>query len=144
MRLGIDLGQADLVAQDRDPRLPFQPVEPGMEYTIAMPLFGPWYWGSPHLGPESYYYPRSYPYPEETGGFLPRWSGSFIQPRNRDMVAYELMEGGNQQLIEDPTGGAYAGGGDPVYGDYYGSGESIGSGTQWAGTLKPRGFATQG
>lgn len=43
--------------------------------------------------------------------------------------------------VEDPTGGAYAGGGDPIYGDPLGPGESITSELKWAGGLHPRGFA---
>jgi len=134
-----------VVAASRDPRLPFPPVEPGMEYTVAMPLWGPWYWGNPNLGPESYYNPRTYPYPADTGGYITRWSGSFIQPRNLDPVAYELMQGSLGDLdwhVEDPTGGAYSGGGDPIWGDPLGPGENIAVAMQWAGQLKPRGFAT--
>ena len=41
---------------------------------------------------------------------------------------------------EDPTGGAYAGGGDPIYGDPLGPGVDIGVASEWFGTLKPRGF----
>jgi hypothetical protein len=40
---------------------------------------------------------------------------------------------------EDPTGGAYEGGGDP-FGDPLGPGESIAVASQYFGTLKPRGF----
>ena len=41
---------------------------------------------------------------------------------------------------EDPTGGAYQGGGDPIYGDPLGPGESIAVAYQWLGQSKPRGF----
>lgn len=44
---------------------------------------------------------------------------------------------------EDPTGGAYEGGGDPIYGDPLGPGENIAVASQYFGTLKPRGFAAQ-
>lgn len=44
--------------------------------------------------------------------------------------------------VEDPTGGAYGGGGDPIYGDPLGPGVSINYQFKWAGSLHPRGFAT--
>lgn len=135
------LGQVEIHEVSRDPRLPFLPTAPGTEYMVAMPLFGPWYWGNPNLGPESYYNPMTYPYPAETGNLIPRWTGSFIQPRNMDPVAYELAMGGPRQAIEDPTGGLYSGGGDPIYGDPLGPGESLAVGMQWASQLKPRGYA---
>lgn len=85
----------DEIAASADPRTPFEPTEPGMEYVVAAPLFGPWYWGNPNLGPDSYFNPRTYPYPADTGNFIPRWSGAFIQPRNLDPMAYQLVsEGG--------------------------------------------------
>jgi hypothetical protein len=42
--------------------------------------------------------------------------------------------------VEDPTGGAYGGGGDPIYGDPLGPGESIAVANIWAGALHPKGF----
>ena len=89
----VGMGQIERTAISRDPRLPFPETVPGTEYRVAMPLFGPWYWGSPHLGPESYYNPLTYPYAAPTGNFLPQWTGAFIQPRNLDPVAYALAEG---------------------------------------------------
>lgn len=90
------IGQTiDQVAVSVDPTTPFDPTPPGLEYTVAMPLWGGWYWGDPNLGPDSYFNPRTYPYPADTGNFIPRWSGAFIQPRNLDPLAYQLVsEGG--------------------------------------------------
>lgn len=140
------LGQVE-IAVSRDPRLPFLPTPPGMEYRVAMPLFGPWYWGNPNLPPESYYNPMTYPYPAPTGNFIPRWSGAYIQPRNWDPMAYELAMGDGlgqigPQHLEDPTGGAYWDQPDP-WGDPLGPGESLAVGYQWAGQLKPKGFAAK-
>jgi hypothetical protein len=62
-------------------------------------------------------------------------------------VAWELVQGTPlgqyEQFIEDPTGGAYGDAGDPIYGDVLGPGVAVGVATQWAGTLKPRGFAAK-
>jgi len=43
---------------------------------------------------------------------------------------------------EDPTGGGYAGAGDPVYGDVLGPGESIAVASNWIANLRPRGFSS--
>ena len=136
------------VAIDPDPYRPFEPVPEGQEYRVAMPLMGPWYQGwyqwpfgpSPHLGPESFYNPRTYPYPA-LNPFLPQWTGSFIQPGNIDTVAGELMMSGMNQgwpdwYIEDPMGVAYWESIGPL-----GPGESIAVASQWAADLHPRGFS---
>ena len=125
------LEQTTILAQDPDPRRPFPTTQP-RDFWTAMPLFGPWYGASPHLGPESYYNPRTYPY-AAVNPFLPRWSGNFIQPGNID----PLVVNGGLPAMEDPTGGAYWESVGPL-----GPGESIGVASQWAGDVKPRGFAT--
>lgn len=124
------LQQAEIVAVDPDPYRPF-PLEQPHDFYTAMPLFGAWYWGSPHLGPESYYNPRTYPY-AAVNPFIPRWSGSFIQPRNID----PLVVNDELPAIEDPTGGSYWASVGPL-----GPGMSIGPASQWAGDVKYRGFA---
>lgn len=92
------LSQVERTMMDRNPRLPFQEVPEGLEYRVAAPLYGPYYWqwpwGSPHLAPESYYLPREgFPQPQP---FIPRWSGAFIQPGNLDPGAYDLVYGSGQ------------------------------------------------
>lgn len=150
-----NLGQVTLEAVSRDPRLPFLPTAPGTEYRVAAPLLGPWYWrwfgGNPNLPPDSYYNPLTYPYPADTGNLLPQWSGSFIQRRNLDPVAYNLIHSGTlgamdsvvAQQLEDPTGGAYWDApGHDIFGPYFPVGESTAVALQWASQLRPRGFAS--
>jgi len=187
-----------MVAQSVDPRAgTLQPLPEGLEYRAAVPLWGPYYqmspWAWSDLPQESFYNPRTYPFPA-VNPFIPQRSGAFIQPGQADVLGYKLLTEGEpmadfdseksrgrmiglilagvswflffqrkialslgisavalyflvrgksglgQWFPEDPTGGAYGGGGDPIYGDVLGPGENIAVASQWAGTLKPRGF----
>lgn len=144
---GKGLAQAEVTAVDPDPYRPFVVTPPGLEYRIAWPVGYPWWWSpNPNLGPEAFYMPVQTPYPPEArwGNLLPRWTGSFIQPREMDPVAFELDKGGPKQAFMDPTGGEFAGGGDPIYGDVLGPGASLAVGMQWAGDPHPRGFSAMG
>lgn len=193
------------LAQSIDPRAGYLQTAPeGLEYRVAVPLWGPWYqngasWMYSDLPVESFYNPRTYPYPAENP-YIPQRSGAYIQPGQADPLAYALVAEGNPLAafvapqkaqmgtlatgavaamlvyaatkrwktallwgaimaglkyfdpspmgqidwhVEDPTGGAYEGGGDPIYGDPLGPGANIAVASQWAGSLKPRGFAAQ-
>jgi hypothetical protein len=188
----------------QDPRAGYlQPLPEGLEYTVAVPLWGPWYQQSPwawsDLPQESFYDPRRYPYPA-VNPFIPKRSGAYIQPGQMDPLAYQLVNEGSLEGLgqvtsrtgawllaaiagaallkksktlgllaavgavwwfsrksggllgrmgqiaerdwfpEDPTGGGYAGAGDPVYGDVLGPGESIAVASNWLSMLHPRGF----
>jgi hypothetical protein len=76
-----------------------------LEYRVATPLLGPWYWWDySDLGVSSYYNPRTYPRPAENP-FIPKRSGSFIQPGNLDPLAYELaaqkgLDGLDQETLK--------------------------------------------
>jgi len=93
---------SQLVAQSIDPRagvFPGAPAHPDLEYRVAVPLVGPWYrmspWAWSDAPQESFYNPRTYPFPA-INPFLPQRSGAFIQPGNLDPLAYRLVhEGGS-------------------------------------------------
>lgn len=85
------------LAQIIDPRVerfPQPPQHPDLEFRSAVPLWGPWYqmspWAWSDLPQESFYSPRSYPFPA-TNIFIPRRSGAFIQPGQADPLSYKLM-----------------------------------------------------
>lgn len=130
----LEQATIDIVAQDPDPRRPFPEQQPE-DFQVAMPLFGSWYWGSPYLGPESYYNPLTYPY-AVVNPYIPRWSGSFIQPGNID----PLVKVSNKDWAPlDPTGGSFW---EESEAGELGPGESIAVGSQWAGDIHPRGFSS--
>lgn len=88
-----------LEIQSIDPRAgSLQPAPEGLEFRVATPLWGPYYQASPYLWSdlpqESFYNPRTYPFPA-VNSFLPQRSGAFIQPGQADPLAYQLVNEGS-------------------------------------------------
>lgn len=88
-----------LSIQSVDPRAGFlEPAPEGLEFRVATPLWGPYYQASPYLWSdlpqESFYNPRTYPFPA-VNPFLPQRSGAYIQPGQADPLAYALVNEGS-------------------------------------------------